>query len=224
MTDRELKKSLKKLGIILCLIVVLVILLLIYTLGNRKADLSIYANAEYRDNLQVLGMDEKEFKEYLSLFGYLVDSQCKDENQRVLNMATNFMENMCSSYEPQTNEQGMLIYDADTIHQIIKEIEGTYLKTSLKVEEGYTYLPENNTYVQNQAMDRMTNCTQIKEIQKKGDEIEVTYEWMILTKEQMAEFKTGQKSDFETHTIQAIILNNPEYEYSKYFVSKIEEI
>ena len=45
MTDRELKKNLKKLGIVLSVLLVLVGGLAIFTLKNEKAELSIYTNA-----------------------------------------------------------------------------------------------------------------------------------------------------------------------------------
>ncbi len=223
MTDKELKKQFKKFGIILGIILLFIIVLAIYTLGGKKAELSVYTNAEYSDNLQTLGIDENEFKEYLSVFGNLMDSQY-NENQRKLNMATNFMENLYSSNELSVSEKEKKSYDANHINNIIKEVQGTYIKTSIEDNEFYEYHPEDNTYLQKQERNRISHCTEIHNIEKKRDQIEVTYSIHIMNKEQLAEYITGQATNFETHKIKAVIMVNTDYEYSKYFVSTIEKI
>ena len=63
----------------------------------------------------------------------------------------------------------------------------------------------------------------ITEISKTEDKIDVTYELAFMTKEQMADYMTGKDVDIETKTINAVILYNTDYMYSKYFVSSIEE-
>lgn len=223
MTDRELKKNLKKLGMVVVLILLIIGGMAFYTLIDQKAELSIYTNVGYVDNLQALGIEENEFKEYLAVFGNLMDNEY-NENQRLLNMATHFMENLYSSYEVQTDENGFKSYDADRIKDIAKEVTGTYIKENIEEGEIYLYNKEKNAYMQNQVINRITYCTEIKEITKQDDKIEVIYELAIMTKEQLVEYQTGQAVEFETRTIKAFVMNNRDYEYSKYFVSEIEEI
>lgn len=221
MTDRELKKNLKKLGIVLSVLLVLVGGLAVYTLRDKKAELSIYTNAEYTDNLQALGIEEKEFKEYLSVFGNLVNKNY-EEKERTMNMAVHFLENM-SSYEVQTNENGYRKYEAEIIDKIAQEVAGDVLKEEMNQSEIYEFHKEENQYVQKKDFDTIPYCIEINEVSKKQDKIEVIYQLAIMTKEQMANYLTGQRSDFETHKIRLELMNNKEYEYSKYFVSCIEE-
>ena len=221
MTDRELKKHLKKLAIVFIFILLLMIALSIYTLGSTKADLSIYDQSKYADSAKVLGINEDELKQYLSIFGNLVVEN--NENLKNLNMATNFINTMCSSYEVETNKNGFYYYDAKVVNQIIKEIKGEYIKTSLDAGENYTYDKESDTYEQNKAPDKIPYCIQIENIVKNGDKIEITYQLAQMTSTQMAEYMTGKQTDIEIHTIKATLLTNTDYEYSKYFVSEIEK-
>lgn len=224
MTDKELKKRLKKLAIALILVVICMIILLGYTLGSQKAELSLYTNSGYVDNLQSLGLKEEEFKQYLALFGYLADSEYS-EKEKMLNMATNFMEVMCPSYEPQTDANGLKSYDADGIKEIVKEVKGMSGKEDLEEGQYYIYEKESNQFKQKQPMDCLMDCQEIKEITKNGEEIEVIYTFYAMTKEQMAEFRTGQsQEEYTIHTAKAVIVPNAEYEYSKYFVREIKEI
>lgn len=220
MTDRELKKNIKKLGIVLSLMLVLVGGLAVYTLRDKKAELSIYTNAEYTDNLQALGIEEKEFREYLSVFGNLVDENYS-EKERTMNMAVHFLENM-SSYEAQEN--GGKMYEAEVIDKIAQEVVGDFIKEEINSSEIYEFRKAENEYVQKQDIERIPYCVEIKEVSKKEDKIEVVYTLAMMTKEQMAEYLTGQKSDLQTYHVKLELMNNKEYEYSKYFVSHMEKL
>lgn len=222
MTDREFKKQLKKLGIVFALMLVLMASLSVYTLGSTKADLSIYKQTENGDDIKVLGMKEDELKQYLSLFGNLVVGEEQNEKLKLLNMATNFIDTMCSSYEVQTNENGQRCYDAKIVHQIIKETKGEFIKTGLNIENYYTYDKESNLYIQTQALDKIPYCLQIDNITKNGDKTEITYQIANMTDTQRAEYMTGKQTQIQTQTVKITILNNVDYEYSKYFVSNIE--
>lgn len=220
MTDRELKKNLKKLGIVLCVLLVLVGGLAIFTLKNEKAELSIYTNAEYTDHLQALGIEEKEFREYLSVFGNLVDENY-NEKERTMNMAVHFLENM-SSYEAQEN--GGKMYEAEVVDKIAQEVVGDFIKEEINSSEIYEFRKAENEYVQKQDLERIPYCVEIEEVSKKEDKIEVVYTLAMMTKEQMAEYLTGQKSDLQTYHVKLELMNNKEYEYSKYFVSHMEKL
>lgn len=104
MTDKELKKRLKKLFIIAVFILIVLIILVGYILGSHKAELSIYTNAEYTDNLQALGINEEEFKQYLAVFGNLTNDT-DNEVQNTLDMTTDFITNLYSSYEVKTTKK-----------------------------------------------------------------------------------------------------------------------
>lgn len=221
MTDRELKKNLKKLGIVLSVLLVLVGGLAVYTLRDKKAELSIYTNAEYTDNLQALGMNEKELKEYLSVFGNLIDEK-DNEKEKTMNMAVHFLENM-SSYEVQVDENGWKIYDAELVDKIAQEVAGDFVKEEINQSQIYEFRKAENQYVQKQNLEKIPYCVEIKEVSKKEDKIEVVYLLAMMTKEQMADYLTGQKSDLQTDTVKLELMKNQEYEYSKYFVSHIEK-
>lgn len=221
MTDKELKKRLNKLLLISVLIVVVLIALGVYILGSRKAELSIYTNAEYTDNLQALGINEEEFKQYLAVFGNLV-SDSQDQTEKTLDMTIDFMTNLYSSYEVEINENGSKTYDAELISKISTELAGSYLSENMDEGQRYTYQKETNTYIQNQDK-KNPYCTKIDEISKNGEQIEVTYELAFMSPEQMAEFMTGKDMSFETQKVKAVIMNNTDYQYAKYFVSKIEK-
>lgn len=223
MTDRELKKSLKKLGIILILMFVIIIILSVYTLGSTKATLSIYDNSGYENSVQTFGINEDEFKQYLSMVGNLI-SDGANENLKTMNMATYFVDNMCASYEVEKNENGLKYYDADVINKVAEEVQGVYIKESLDAGSSYTYNKEQNIYVQNSESGKIPYCINIENISKNGEKIEVTYKLAMMTSDQMAKYLTGQDVDFGTYTVKAVVMINENYEYSKYFVSSIEKI
>ncbi len=222
MTDRELKKNLKKLGIVLSVLLILVGGLAVYTLRDKKAELSIYTNAEYTENLQALGMNEKELKEYLSVFGNLIDEK-DNEKEKTMNMVVHFLENM-SSYEVQVDENSWKIYDAELVDKIAQEVAGDFVKEEINQSQIYEFRKAENQYVQKQNLEKIPYCVEIKEVSKKEDKIEVVYLLAMMTKEQMADYLTGQKSDLQTDTVKLELMKNQEYEYSKYFVSSIEKL
>lgn len=222
MTDRELKKQLKKIGIIILLITLLIIILSVYTLGMSKAELSICNSQEYGNNLQVLGIDEQEFKQYLAIFGNLIDDN-NNENEKIVNTATNLIEKMFTTYEVKINEQGLKTYDANMINQIAKEIRGVYVK-DFEGENVYTYNEEDKKYIKNEIQDKIPYCIEIDEIVQNSEQIEVTYKLAIMTAEQMAEYMLNHQVNTDIKTIKASIMCNTDYQYSKYFVSDINEI
>ncbi len=222
MTDKELKKQLKKLAIAFLLIMVLLIVLSVYTLGSTKAELSIYQKSEKADIIRILGLNEDELKQYLSIVGNLAINSPESEEIKMLDMATNYIDTMCSAYETQTNENGRKYYDASIVEQVIKEINGKFIKTSTPLEDRYTYSKEENSYIQNKATDKTPYCLQIDNITQNADTIEVTYQLANMTDVQMAEYKTGKEVNLEIYTVKATLLKNTDYEYCKYFLSHLE--
>lgn len=222
MTDRELKKYLKRLGIILGLVVLTIVILSVYILGITKTELSICNSQEY-NHFQMLGIEEEEFKQYLSIFGNLVDEEL-NENQRIFHTSISFMDHMGSEYEAKTSENGLKTYDAEVIKKIAKEICGTYEKQNMEPTKDYAYEEETKSYRQNQMLDKFPYCIEITELSKNGENIEVTYEIAFMTSQEIAQYELEPKSNFETKTVKASMMKNIDYEYAKYFVSKIEII
>ena len=143
------------------------------------------------------------------------------EKERTMNMAVHFLENM-SSYEVQTDENGWKTYEAEVIDKIAQEVVGDFIKEEVNASEIYEFRKAENEYVQKQDLEKIPYCVEMKEVSKKEDKIEVVYELVMMTKEQMAEYLTGQKKDLQTQTVKLELMNHKEYEYSKYFVSHME--
>lgn len=220
MTDRELKKRYKKLGIALIVILFLIIALSVYTLCSKKAELSIYTNAEYTDNMQALGIEEEEFKQYLSVFGNLVDEK-SNKSLQTLNMATKFIDDMCPTYEMETNDAGQKCYETSIINEVVKELNGEVIKENFDVTgSNYSYDNTGKIYIQNKESNKTPYCIEIENITKNGDEIEVTYKLVFVENNQIA---VEQEKENEVHTIKAVIIKNVDYKYSKYFVKSIEK-
>ena len=104
MTDRELKKFIKKLGIACIISFLAIIILSVYTVGSTKAKLSIYENDELSDNLELFGLHEDEFKQYLALFGNLIQDE-KNENIQNLDLVTGFIDYMYPTYDGQSTDK-----------------------------------------------------------------------------------------------------------------------
>lgn len=221
MTDRDLKKSFKKLGIIFAVMGVLIVILSVYTLSSTKTELSIYDKSECSNNLQALGINEDEFKKYLSIFGNLI-IESSNENEQNLNMISEFIDEMCPIYEAIIDESGLKCYDAEIVNNIAKELKGQGInKKSYDVNTNYIYNEEKNSYIQSKNLKEKTVCNKIDNITKNGDKIDVTYELIVMDSEKLV---SENEENLKKYKVKAIILNNLEYEYSKYFVSDIEKI
>lgn len=219
MTDIQLKKRLKKLSVLLIFVILAIVLLSVYTLGFGKAEVSLYASAESQDKLQALGIGEDEFKEYLSIAGYKLSA---DSDEKMFNMATDFIDTLCSAYQAEVGEDGTKSYDMDVLRDVLKEMTGTNLKGTIPENEYYQYHAETNSCTSLKEPSEKPFCVNIKDISKNDDRIEVIYELAVMTPEQMAEYSTNGKLDLDTQTVKAVIICNSDYEYSKYFISEIE--
>lgn len=212
MTDHELKKNLKKLAVIVVLAVIIIIGLSVYTLNPKKSQLSIYTSLEYSDALKTYGINEEEFKQYLSIFGNLVIDDFNDE-QKNLSMITSFIDEACSVYEAQIDEVGNKTYEPEIMNKISKEIQGKSFKRS------------ENYIVNKDEVKKIPYCKEIQDITKNGDKIEVVYKIVMLDSNNYNEFQNGTlEEDPEEYKVKAVILVNEEYEYSKYFINSIEKI
>ena len=221
MTDRELKKHLRKLGITLILALILISVLSLYTLSSAKAKLSIYDNnSEEVNKLQALGINEEEFKTYLAIFGNLVIEDV-NENEKVLNMASNFINEIYPMSEEENAESDLKCYDVNIVNKICKELKGQTIKENSNFEN-YVYDEEKNSYIQNKNTNKILVCNQIDDIIKDNEKIEVTYELEVINSQEQLE--NEESKDAKKYKVRAVILNNSDYEYSKYFVSNIEKI
>ncbi len=128
MTDIQLKKHFKKLVIVLILATMSMLVLAMYVLGNTKAELSIYTSAESENKLQALGINEEEFKQYLSIASYMVEDA---SNEKMLKMASHFIDTLCSAYEAEVAEDGTKSYEKEIVNQVLKEMTGNYIKEDI---------------------------------------------------------------------------------------------
>lgn len=218
MTDKELKVNLKKLTRIFVIILIVIVALLIYTLGSKKANLSIYTSSEASKNMSALGINEDEFYSYLSIAGFMLEQDSK------LELATYFIDNMCSQHETDDNGNGQKLYEKDLVNDVLKEFCGEFIKSKLKDDEYYKYDEETNSYTQIKELNKIPYCLSIEEISKDDNKIEVFYNLAMMTPIQMANFKNENKEELDIHKIKATIMLNTDYKYSKYFISNIEEV
>lgn len=218
MTDKELKKKFKKLVLILAIFFIVIITLLGYTLGSKKANLSVYTSSDAEINMTALGINEDEFYSYLSIAGF-----CINENSK-LELATYFIDNMCSQNATDDNGNGEKQYDKTLINDVLKEFCGEFIKSKLKDDDYYKYEEQSDSYVQIKELEKIPYCLDIEEISKKDDDIEVIYKLALMTSNQMANFENEKKEELEIHTVKATIMSNTDYKYSKYFISNIEEV
>ncbi len=221
MTDKDLKKHLRKLAIAFLLIILLVIVLSVYTLGSTKANLSIYDQSEYSDNVKVLGMNEEELKQYLSIIGNLIREDQPNENVKKLDLATNFIDTMCSAYEVEINESGQKCYDVKVVNQVLKELNAGIVRVEASLESGYSYDVEKNVYSKTKTSEITPYCLKIDAITKKEEKMEIAYQLAFMTDTQMAEYSTGKEIDLKIHQVKVVILKNDNYEFSKYFLYEI---
>jgi hypothetical protein len=220
MTDKQLKNNLKKLRNIIIIIIIFIIFFVAKIFYSKKTELSICANVnDY--NLESFGINQDEFEKYLSIFGNLIDEKY-NEKQRKLNMAINFIENMYSSYEVIIDDNGLKIYNSDIVNKIISDVTGSYIEENFADGQNYLYNKEEKYYKQNMPINRIPHFIKIDNISKENDKINVIYTVGFFTNEEFASYMIGEGIKFEKYKVQAIIMENKDYEYSKYFVNDIK--
>ena len=209
MTDIELKNAVKKLGIISCLVLILLIGVSIFTLGNTKASLSIYDNLADGMSPQKYGIDEKELKQYLSVFANFALEE--SEQQQALAATICFEDEMSI---PEENK-----YKVEILKKILNEMKST-ISIENQSSEKYIYNKEDNSFsLQDNARMEFPTCLEIKEISKVEDDIEVVFEVAKL-----GDVASGSQENIEKITLKARIGINDEYEFVKYYLSSIEKI
>ena len=224
MTENELISNMKKMVIVIILAIIIIILVLVkIVFGSKKAELSMYTSTDNFNSvdLQALELNEDEIEKYLSIFGNLIDDKAT-ENQKKLNLATNYIENMYSSYETQTNSEDKKIFDADIINGTLKEITGENMESTVDMTGMYTFDSSQNVYIQNSNLNRIPICIKINNVSKNENEFTIEYTLAIMTAEQMAEYSTGKEVDYESKEVKIVLTENEEYQYSKYKIKNIE--
>lgn len=231
MDEEKFKNSLKKTIIVIIVVLIFILIIGIYIFNSKKAQLSIYSNKEQGNMFQSIGMKEEEFKQYLSVFSLLVNEKYNQDgyddktldNMRVLDTAISYIEEM-SSYEVTQNNEGLQTYEANIINEIAKEIKGMYISNNIDAGNLYTYDETQNVYIKNESEYTTVYCTQIDEIEKKDGKIITTYKCIFPKDNELSEYQENNPIEIETYTIKATIVENTDYEYSKYFISSIEKI
>jgi len=221
MKEETLKKSLLMIGIVAVLILLLTIYICINIFSSEKASLSIYPDVEPGSTFEGLGIKEDEFKDYLSVFSLLVNEDYSEKNEEILNdirfldTAVSFLKNL-SSYEEVLNNEGLDVYSSEDIHILAKEIRGMYVNNALKTGERYIYNDSEKTYTKNGTENKIARCTDIDEIEKNSDVISVKYRCVF------AEDEDSNSDKKNVYNVEITILENSNYQYSKYFVHSIK--
>lgn len=217
MKEETLKKTLIIIGIVSILVLMFIIYIGINIFDSKKASLSVYPDIEPGTTFEGMGIKEEEFRSYLSVFSLLVNDNYSEENKEVLDnirfldTAVGFLKNL-SSYEQILNEQSLEVYSSENINVLAKEINGMYVNNAINAGTSYVYNETDKTYIKNETKNRSAECTEIESVEKNGDTINVKYKCVFIEDEQKLE---------KTCNIQATILENEKYQYSKYFVHAI---
>lgn len=238
MNNEQFKFGIKVTVAIFIIIIVIIIGVLIYVFNPHNAEVNIYSeilsNIE-NDNkiseisLETKGIDKQEFESYLSSFAlleYNKNLELSDEEAKnigMINAAANFLD-IVYLKEEQLEDESQISYEADKVNKIIREMNGEYIEKNINVSKIYTFNEEQNTYSL-QSSDKINSIfINLDEVTKTEDKIQVIYEVIFPTEEEYINYTEKKPVEIETYKIRATLLENEEYEYSKYYVSSINTI
>lgn len=226
-----------KLTITICILVFIIIIgLFIYIFHSNKATPDIYSeilsntskDANLIDiseiSLESKGINKEEFENYLSLFGrqvreYYTLEDKEEKNTLMLDSAVSFLTTL---YMNEHVEDGILTYEADKINKIVTEMNGIYINKKLDVTEIYKYDEEKNVYIPQQLESPGYLYIETVDINKIEDRIEAEFKVAFPEETDALKYNNNEQVKIETYTVKAVILENEEYEYSKYYVSSLE--
>lgn len=238
MNNDEFKFGIKLTITITLIILGIIIGISIFVFTERKTEKDIYSeilsNTDKNTNivdiseisLETKGINKEEFESYLRLFGYLVREYPelveKEEKNTLMIDAAVILLNTLYTYNNEVD--GIATFEADKINQIVKEMNGAYIDKKLDVKNVYKYDEEKNIYIP-QIME-FPNCLYLEtiNINKEYDKIEAEFKVAFPNENDSLSYTNSEPVDLETYTVKAVILENTEYEYSKYYVSSIEVI
>ena len=234
-----------KITIFISIVTLIIIIgILLYVFNSKKANPDFYSellssadtetsNIDVAEiSLEAKGIDKEEFENYLSMFshlfyeGYYKDYELTQEelkDTQNMNMAIDFLD-ILYLYEGEKDEQGIIAYEVEKVNNIVKEMTGTYIYKKLDVKNIYSYDETKNVYIPNLQDNINTLLISMDELEKKDEKIEVIYKVAFAKESEKQKYLEGQKVELETYNIKATILENKDYEFSKYYVSSIKQI
>lgn len=193
-------------------------------LSNTSKDVNSIDVSEI--SLETKGIDKKEFESYLKLFGYLVREypelvEKEEKNTLMIDAAVNLL-NTVYTYEYTVD--GETAFEADKINKIVREMNGQYINKNLEVKTRYKYDEEKNIYIPQE--QETTECLYLETISivKEDDKIETEFKVSFPNEETLSNYTNKLPVEIETYTVKAVVLENSEYEYSKYYVSDIKVV
>lgn len=238
MNNDEFKAGMKITIVATLIVIGIIIGFLIFVFSAKKTETDIYSeilsntskNANDIDvseiSLETKGIDKTEFESYLKLFGYLVRqypelTEKEEKNTLMIDAAVRLL-NTVYTYE--YSEDGVTVFEADKINQIVKEMNGEYVSKNLEVENRYKYDEEKNVYIPQ--IQEFSDCLYLEtaSIKKDDDKIQAEFKVAFPNETEMSNYTNKLPVELETYTVKAVVLENLEYEYSKYYVSSIEVV
>lgn len=239
MNNEEFKLGIKTTITITLIIIGIIIGVLIYVFSSRNTEADIYAEilsnttkdlnstSVSEISLETKGIDKEEFESYLKLFGHLVKEypelvEKEEKHTLMLDAAVELLNTMYTYEENNVNEN--LVLEADKINKIVREMNGEYINKKLNVKNRYKYDEEKNEYIV-QAND-FNECLLIEtlNIVKEDEKIEAEFKVAFPDEKSFSDYTNNLPVEMQTYTVKAVILENSEYEYSKYYVSNIDVI
>lgn len=238
MDNEEFKVGIKLTITITLIIIGIIIGFLVFVFSSKNTETDIYSEIFSNTNkdvnsikvseisLETKGIDKEEFESYLNLFGYLVREypelvEKEEKNTLMIDAAVNLL-NTVYTYEYTVDE--IPAFEADKINKIVREMNGEYIYKKLDVKTRYKYDEEKNVYIPQ--IEENTECLFLETISlvKEDDKIETEFKIAFPDEKTFSDYTNNLPVEMETYTVKAIILENSEYEYSKYYVSSIDVV
>lgn len=161
----------------------------------------------------------EELKQYLGIYGILVQEENKTETQNIETVMA-FL-NTIFWYEPvEVGENSMLGYDKEVMENVAVELLGS---KELPTSEDLILDVENNVYRYSFGGEFINGeCMEIDDISQKDNIYEIKYKCIFPSDTEAYEVSEGQELSLNTYTISIKLEENKEYSYSKYCLKNIE--
>lgn len=241
MNDIKFKKGVKRSFKLFFVGIVVILLMLIYISISPKSKKTIYDEYNVSDDmatgvskvyLETKGIKKEELEKYLSVAAILTrDNVNKDieekENYIYMQTVINFLSDITGNELEENDETEEVTIEAKKVEDILKEFNAKYIKNNLNVTNFFEYVEDelgNKYYLVKNQEDFVSYLIEISDVQISGDLIEVTFKNVFGTNEEITKLMNNEKVSLDTYEYKAIIKENLEYEYSKYYISEINVI
>lgn len=240
MNDEELKKKVKRSVIIFAIGLIIIVIGVIYIMASPTSKKNIYE--EYNSNteltagvskvfLETKGINKEELEKYLSVAAILRRTEvptdvldAEKDNYKYMLVTANFIKDVLGE-ELTLNETDNISYVEDTkINNILKELFGKYIQDNLNVTNYFEYNAEEAKYVVKNTEDYFSYLVELSEVEVNDSLIEIKFKNVFGNNEEITKFINNENVSLETYEFKATLMENEEYEYSKYYINNIELI